>query len=169
MNPKVAMALRDFVYASVQSFSPTRVIDAYAGSGELTERFARDGAHVVSIEADASGTTATRRRVDDAGLAERVEVVTALVESALASALPADVVVLNPPRAGVAVGVTALLEQAANGGVRGIVYVSCDPATLARDLARVPGWRIDAVRCFDMFPQTAHVETVCVLRPETTT
>jgi 23S rRNA (uracil1939-C5)-methyltransferase len=107
--------------------------------------------------------------VDDAGLAERVEVVTALVESALASALPADVVVLNPPRAGVAVGVTALLEQAASRGVRGIVYVSCDPATLARDLARVPGWRIDAVRCFDMFPQTAHVETVCVLRPETTT
>jgi len=47
--------------------------------------------------------------------------------------------------------------------------VSCDPATLARDLARVPGWRIDAVRCFDMFPQTAHVETVCVLRPEATT
>ena len=169
VNPMVATALRDFVYASVQSFSPTRVIDAYAGSGELTERFARDGAHVVSIEADASGTTATRRRVDDAGLSERVEVVTALVESALASALPADVVVLNPPRAGVAVGVTALLEQAASRGVRGIVYVSCDPATLARDLARVPGWRIDAVRCFDMFPQTAHVETVCVLRPETTT
>jgi len=78
-------------------------------------------------------------------------------------------VVLNPPRAGVAVGVTALLEQAAGDGVRGIVYVSCDPATLARDLARVPGWRIDAVRCFDMFPQTAHVETVCVLRPEATT
>ena len=64
---------------------------------------------------------------------------------------------------------STLLEQAARDGVRGIVYVSCDPATLARDLARVPGWRIDAVRCFDMFPQTAHVETVCVLRPEATT
>jgi 23S rRNA (uracil1939-C5)-methyltransferase len=169
VNPTVAGALRDFVDASVRSFSPRRVVDAYAGSGELTERFARDGAHVVSIEADASGTAATRRRVAEAGIAERVEVVNALVESALSSALPADVVVLNPPRAGVAVGVTALLEQAAGDGLRGIVYVSCDPATLARDLARVPGWRIDAVRCFDMFPQTAHVETVCVLRPEATT
>lgn len=168
VNPTVATALRDFVYASVHAFSPTRVVDAYAGSGELTERFARDGAHVVSIEGDASGSAATRRRVEEAGLADRVEVITALVESALPAALPADVVVLNPPRAGVAVGVTALLEQAAGRGVRGIVYVSCDPATLARDLARVPGWRIDAVRCFDMFPQTAHVETVCVLRPETT-
>jgi 23S rRNA (uracil1939-C5)-methyltransferase len=169
VNPTVAMALRDFVDASVRSFSPQRVVDAYAGSGELTERFAREGAHVVSIEADPSGTAATRRRVVEAGLAERVEVITALVETALSSALPADVVVLNPPRAGVAVGVTALLEQAAGDGVRGIVYVSCDPATLARDVARVPGWRIDAVRCFDMFPQTAHVETVCVLRPEATT
>jgi 23S rRNA (uracil1939-C5)-methyltransferase len=169
VNPTVATALRDFVDASVRSFSPQRVVDAYAGSGELTERFARDGVHVVAIEADASGTAATRRRVTEAGLADRVEVVTALVESALSSALPADVVVLNPPRAGVAVGVTALLEQAARHGVRGIVYVSCDPATLARDLARVPGWRIDAMRCFDMFPQTAHVETVCVLRPETIT
>ncbi len=169
VNPTVATALRDFVFASVQAFAPARVIDAYAGSGELTERFARDGAEVVSIEADASGAAATRRRVEEAGLGDRVQVLTALVESALASALPADVVVLNPPRVGVATGVTTLLEQAASRGVRGIVYVSCDPATLARDLARVPGWRIDAVRCFDMFPQTAHVETVCVLRPETTT
>lgn len=168
VNPAVATALRTFVHQSVQSFAPQRVVDAYAGSGELTERFARDGAQVVSIEADPSGSAATRRRVEEAGLSGRVQVITALVETALASALPADVVVLNPPRAGVATGVTALLEQASSRGVRGIVYVSCDPATLARDLARVPGWRIDAVRCFDMFPQTAHVETVCVLRPETT-
>ena len=113
-----------------------------------------------------SGAAATRRRLEEAGLGHRVQVITALVESALASALPADVVILNPPRMGVDVGVMRQLDHAASQGVRGVVYVSCDPATLARDLARVPGWRIDAVRCFDMFPQTAHVETVCVLRPE---
>jgi 23S rRNA (uracil1939-C5)-methyltransferase len=43
------------------------------------------------------------------------------------------------------------------------VYVSCDPATLARDVGRLPGWRIAGLRSFDMFPQTAHVETVCEL------
>jgi tRNA/tmRNA/rRNA uracil-C5-methylase (TrmA/RlmC/RlmD family) len=43
------------------------------------------------------------------------------------------------------------------------VYVSCDPATLARDIARLPGYRVDRVETFDMFPQTAHVETVCEL------
>jgi 23S rRNA (uracil1939-C5)-methyltransferase len=49
---------------------------------------------------------------------------------------------------------------------RAVVYVSCDPATLARDVGRLPGWRIAALRSFDMFPQTAHVETVCELVPE---
>jgi tRNA/tmRNA/rRNA uracil-C5-methylase (TrmA/RlmC/RlmD family) len=46
------------------------------------------------------------------------------------------------------------------------VYVSCNPATLARDLSRLPRWRIASLQAFDMFPQTAHVETVCELTPE---
>jgi 23S rRNA (uracil1939-C5)-methyltransferase len=45
-----------------------------------------------------------------------------------------------------------------------LVYVSCDPATLARDLARLPNYELTDVRAFDLFPQTAHVETVAVLR-----
>jgi 23S rRNA (uracil1939-C5)-methyltransferase len=49
---------------------------------------------------------------------------------------------------------------------RAIIYVSCDPATLARDLSRLPGYRVAALRAFDMFPQTAHVETVCELVPD---
>jgi tRNA/tmRNA/rRNA uracil-C5-methylase (TrmA/RlmC/RlmD family) len=71
---------------------------------------------------------------------------------------------LNPPRAGVDAYVTATLEAEA-GHVRGVIYVSCNPATLARDLARLPSYRIESLRAFDMFPQTAHVETVCELRP----
>jgi len=49
---------------------------------------------------------------------------------------------------------------------RALVYVSCDPATLARDVRRLRGWGVVSVTCFDLFPQTAHVETVCLLRPE---
>ena len=48
---------------------------------------------------------------------------------------------------------------------RAVIYVSCDPATLARDLSRMPRYRIASIRAFDMFPQTAHVETVCELVP----
>jgi tRNA/tmRNA/rRNA uracil-C5-methylase (TrmA/RlmC/RlmD family) len=44
-----------------------------------------------------------------------------------------------------------------------VVYVSCDPATLARDLRRMPGLRVASVRAYDLFPQTAHVETVVAL------
>jgi 23S rRNA (uracil1939-C5)-methyltransferase len=56
--------------------------------------------------------------------------------------------------------------QAAAPPPRAVIYVSCDPATLARDLTRMPRYRIASVRAFDMFPQTAHVETVCELVPE---
>ena len=71
---------------------------------------------------------------------------------------------LNPPRTGVDGRVTEQLEQS-NPAPRAIVYVSCNPATLARDLARMPRYRIASLRAFDMFPQTAHVETVCELVP----
>jgi 23S rRNA (uracil1939-C5)-methyltransferase len=69
-------------------------------------------------------------------------------------------VITNPPRTGMDARVPEALERLAPGRV---VYVSCDPATLARDLARLPGFRIAEVRAFDLFPQTAHVETVVVL------
>jgi tRNA/tmRNA/rRNA uracil-C5-methylase (TrmA/RlmC/RlmD family) len=49
--------------------------------------------------------------------------------------------------------------------LRSVIYVSCNPATLARDLARLPSFQIQSLHSFDMFPQTAHVETVCELRP----
>jgi 23S rRNA (uracil1939-C5)-methyltransferase len=56
--------------------------------------------------------------------------------------------------------VTEALERL---GPSRLVYISCDPATLARDLGRLPGFRLASVRAFDLFPQTAHVETVAVL------
>ena len=77
--------------------------------------------------------------------------------------LPADAVLVNPPRAGVHERVAAALAATPPAH---LVYVSCNPATLARDVARLPGFRVAAVTAFDMFPQTAHVETVCELVPE---
>jgi 23S rRNA (uracil1939-C5)-methyltransferase len=77
--------------------------------------------------------------------------------------LPADLVLVNPPRAGVDGRVTEALEAHAQS-LKSVLYVSCNPATLARDLARLPSFEIVSVRAFDMFPQTAHVESVCELR-----
>jgi 23S rRNA (uracil1939-C5)-methyltransferase len=172
VNPVVANALHAFVFAEVMALAPRRVIDAYAGTGRLATQLAEAGVDVVVIEADAAGAEAGVARVRAAGAAAvaRVQVICDLVERALpmlggASARP-DVVVLNPPRRGVDAAVTQWLEDEAQRSVRGVIYVSCDPGTLARDLTRLPSWRVAAVQCFDMFPQTAHVETVCVLLRE---
>ena len=168
VNPEVAQLLREYVLEQVVAFNPRNVVEGYAGSGMLALDLAMKNVIVMAIESDPAATAIAERRLADfAGCG----VITGTVEAALAGVLPADVVVLNPPRRGVDAAVTELLETALNSTaapneIRAIVYVSCDPATLARDLARLPSWRIQSIRLFDMFPQTSHVETVCVLVPE---
>ena len=88
-------------------------------------------------------------------------VVSAKVEDALGAHLPADLLVVNPPRTGLDRDVTDLITAAPAAR---LVYVSCDPATLARDLGALSDtYHLESLRAFDLFPQTAHVETVAVL------
>ncbi|HEX2210807.1 MAG TPA: hypothetical protein VHG93_24200, partial [Longimicrobium sp.] len=83
------------------------------------------------------------------------------VEALIAEHLPADLVILNPPRAGIAAQAADALVAAP---AKRIVYVSCNPATLARDLKRMSAaYRMESIRSFDLFPQTAHVESVALL------
>ena len=160
VNAGVAALLHERVVARVTRFGPATVIDAYAGSGETAVMLASGGVRITAIELD----RAASRRCG-ALLPEGSSAIAGKVEEHLSASLPADVVILNPPRAGVDESVTGVL-RAASPAPRAIVYVSCNPATLARDIARLPGWRIESVEAFDMFPQTAHVETLCVLVPE---
>ena len=95
--------------------------------------------HLTAIEFDADASAACAAR-----LAPPSRAVAAKVEDVLADALPADVVLLNPPRTGVDAAVTAALA-AVEPKPRAIIYVSCDPATLARDVSRLPGWRVALV------------------------
>ncbi len=84
------------------------------------------------------------------------------MEELIRQHLPADLVILNPPRAGVAAEVADALVAAR---AERILYVSCNPATLARDLKRLsPAYTLVGIRSFDLFPQTAHVESVAELR-----
>jgi 23S rRNA (uracil1939-C5)-methyltransferase len=75
--------------------------------------------------------------------------------------------VLNPPRTGLDEQVPQQIQGARTLPTT-LIYVSCNPATLARDIRRLDRYRVRSVRGFDMFPQTAHVETVCELVPATT-
>lgn len=159
VNAGVAQALAARVLERALAHEPRSAVDAYAGLGDTAVALAERGVHVVSVELDEQAT-----RWCAARLPEGSRAVAARVEDVISRCLPADVVVLNPPRAGVDERVTTALEAVA-ARPRGIVYVSCDPATLARDVARLPSYRVATLAAFDMFPQTAHVETVCELVP----
>jgi 23S rRNA (uracil1939-C5)-methyltransferase len=160
VNAEVASELHRHVVTRTLSFQPATVIDAYAGSGDTAAPIAVAGVSVVAIELDRDGAArgAARLRTPSRMIQGRVEDV-------LPTLLPADVVILNPPRAGVTESVTTALRTTREPP-RGIIYVSCNPSTLARDIARLTGYRVASVVGFDMFPQTAHVETVCELVPE---
>lgn len=139
-------------------------IDLYCGVGLFTLPLARRFEQVIGIEANENAADYAWRNVEVADL-DNVEIVTLDVGEWLKyyrSFEPIDFLLLDPPRTGVENRViTGML------GVRPqqIVYVSCDPATLARDLKKLiaGGYTLDSVVGFDMFPQTHHVETIARL------
>ena len=164
VNPAIAEELQRAVVEQAMAHAPRTAVDAFSGAGDTAVALANRGVRVAAVELDEEATTyaATRLPAGSRAIASRVE-------DAIASLLPADVVILNPPRAGVDARVTAALVASLASGSekpKAILYVSCDPATLARDVARLDGWRVHSITCYDMFPQTAHVETLCELRPE---
>lgn len=155
VNPSAAALLAADVAARLRAEPGTRVVEAYAGDAPHARAAAAAGADAVAIERDPAAVERGRR------FGPAVDIRAGDVELRLPGALPADVVVLNPPRAGLSGEVADILQE---GGAGRLVYVSCDPATLARDVARLAGaYRPVAVRAFDLFPQTAHVETVVEL------
>jgi 23S rRNA (uracil1939-C5)-methyltransferase len=159
VNPGVAASLRQWVVSLATSGQPNTAVDAYAGTGDIALALAEQGTRVTAIEIDRDAA-----RVAASRLPEGSRAIAAAVESALQAALPADVVILNPPRAGVDAKVTQILK-AESPKPKAVIYVSCNPATLARDIRRMEAYSVRSLRGFDMFPQTAHVETVCELVP----
>lgn len=158
VNREAAEALHLAVLKEFGNPAGLRVVDGYAGVGAYARRLARHGATVTAIELDPFAAAAARHEAPDG-----LEVREGRVEDILGELLPADRVILNPPRSGVDERVTDLLRESPVGR---ILYVSCDPATLARDLARLgSGYSLRTVRGFDLFPQTTHVETLVVLEP----
>ncbi len=142
--------------AEIGDVAGLRVIDGYAGVGAFARAWARSGAEVTAIELNREAA-----RSAALGAPPGLRVVVGSVEAHLSRHLPADVVVLNPPRTGVAERVVQVLLEARPGR---LLYVSCDPATLARDLDRLSsGFDVVRLQALDLFPQTAHVEAVVTL------
>jgi len=157
VNPEAGEALHRFVLDRTGEVSGRTVLDAYCGVGVLGRILARRGGRVVGIEADPLGVAEARRDAPD-GLSVEL----GRVEDLLRAHLPADLVILNPPRGGVDARVSGALATEPSDR---LIYVSCDPATLARDLSRLGGvYEVEEMRSFDLFPQTGHVETVVTLQ-----
>jgi 23S rRNA (uracil1939-C5)-methyltransferase len=136
-------------------------LELFAGAGFLTLGLARRFRRVVAIESHPPAVRDLRDNLRAAGI-DSVEVRGVAVEDALRDAsvkqLRPDVVVLDPPRSGLPRGVASILTADR------VVYLSCDPATLARDLAALEesGFCLVRVTGFDLFPQTPHVEALAV-------
>ena len=125
----------------------TRLVELYAGSGNLTRGLIADGWHVTATD----GIAPARPVASDHRTGPVADVLAAIEGEV-------DAIVLDPPRAGAADAIAGIAQLAPET----VVYVSCDPATLARDLERLiaAGYRAMDAWPIDLMPQTAHVEVV---------
>lgn len=164
VHPAAASTLVDAVLAGAMLEEGEVVADLYAGVGLFTAFLADavgETGTVISVESDHQAAKDARRNLHGS---PQVKLVGETVERALREGLVgvhADVVVLDPPRTGAKKVVPAIAELTP----RRVVYVACDPAALARDLATFAtlGYRLDSLRAFALFPMTHHVECVAVL------
>jgi len=141
-----------------------RVLDLFCGLGNFTLPLARRAGEVVGVEGDAGLVARARDNAARNGLAN-VQFHAADLAKDLSGEpwmkAGFDKLLLDPPRAGAA----EVLAQLPLDGIRRIVYVSCHPASLARDagfLVRERGYTLKAAGAMDMFPQTAHVESIAL-------
>jgi 23S rRNA (uracil1939-C5)-methyltransferase len=161
INPALLPELIEFALSDV---SGETALDLYCGVGLFTLPLARRFEKVLGVEANPVATRFARRNLQQAGLTN-ARVVTATVAEWVRthSSGEVDFILLDPPRAGAeSVVIKGMLDLAP----KRIAYVSCDPATLARDLKKLMGggYTIHSIAGFDLFPQTHHVETVVLLR-----
>lgn len=159
-NTAIAAGLYAQASQWLDAVSPRTVWDLYCGVGGFALHLAAPGREVVGVETSAAAVESARLTATEAGIpGVRFEV-------GDAGGYPVgreapDAVVVNPPRRGLGPDFAALLERS---GPATIVYSSCNPVTLARDLEVMASYEVAEARLFDMFPQTRHAEVMTLLR-----
>lgn len=155
MNDRLVAA----VIGAVEPDSNSRILELHAGIGNLTLPLALAGAQVTAVERSRLSAGLNRRNQRQCGLEPKV--IAQTDREALRTALDFDTLLIDPPRS----GARAVAESAASSRAQRIVYVSCDPGTLARDLSILTGsgFALRRVEVFDFFPQTAHIESLALL------
>jgi 23S rRNA (uracil1939-C5)-methyltransferase len=157
INPSLLGSLIEF---ALDDASGASALDLYSGVGLFTLPLARQFQQVTAVEANAVAVRFARRNLQAAGLTNaRVSAAGVAEWFRSASLREVKFVLLDPPRAGAE---SAVIKAIIDLRPVEISYVSCDPATLARDLKKLigGGYRLSAIKSFDLFPQTHHVEAV---------
>jgi 23S rRNA (uracil1939-C5)-methyltransferase len=159
VNAGINQLLVDWVVDRVRAASPERIVDLYAGIGNLTLPLAQLGVPVAAVELEGQATADLRFNAEQNGV--HVAVHTGRVERFDLAQVPFDVAVLDPPRAGAG----NAMERVLLHRPRRIVLISCHVPSAARDVrpALEAGYRLTEVRVFEMFVDTHHVETAIVL------
>lgn len=163
VNPAANQLLVDAVLRFLEPHPHERIVDAYAGVGNFTFPVAARAAEVLAIEADSTAAEDLQNNARRLGT-DNVRVMRSTAERAFRVLAERgeriDGLVLDPPRSGVRNALSAVLELSPPR----IVYVSCNSATLARDVAQLSGrYRLECLQVIDLFPQTYHSETVAKL------
>jgi 23S rRNA (uracil1939-C5)-methyltransferase len=165
VNPKQTKVLYDKALEYANLTGVEQVVDAYCGIGTISLFLARQAGHVYGVEIVPEAVEDARKNAELNGI-ENVTFEVGKAEEAIPArhkqGSTADVVVVDPPRKGCD---EALLATVVAMKPKRVVYVSCNPATLARDLRvlEAGGFQVEEVQPVDMFPQTMHVECVAVL------
>jgi len=160
VNTAVAEMMVSHVLEYLSPDADDAALDLYSGVGTFTLPLAATGCEVVAIESYGPAVRDLRRNLEMNQL--DADVIGGDVAREIEELDGANLAVVDPPRAGLD---REVIDAICSSDIERLAYVSCDPATLARDLAIfvAGGFTIDSVTPFDMFPQTHHVETVALL------
>ncbi len=168
-SPVLAGAIRRAAAGDLGDIAGECVWDLYGGVGDTAAELAQRGALVWTVDSDRSAVEWAKRAGARCAAITRLA---AKVEESLHRLPEPAAIVVNPPRIGMHARVSAYCEQWAQrraragsgaGAGKRLAYISCDPATLARDIARMPALQLRSVTAYDAFPQTSHVEVLAVL------
>lgn len=167
VNNLVNTKLLNQVTSLVKTISPTFLSELYSGAGNFTFPLLASlpGLRIESVELNSKLTAFATKKLTDLKLQKRLFAFTADCESFVQRReLSREFVLLDPPRAGCS---DVVLNQLTSSKPQNILYISCHPAYLARDLKKiisaVPDYKIQHLQIFDMFPQTDHFETLILL------
>jgi 23S rRNA (uracil1939-C5)-methyltransferase len=162
VNLEVNALLVNYVCDQVRQLNPTRVLDLFSGLGNFGLPLAQSGIDVIAVEQPGRAIEDCRYSVAAASLGSRVQIMAMNVKRFDPTRSFFDVAIVDPPRAGTLGGLSKLLLNRPTD----IFYVSCHLGAAAKEIraAQQVGYQIAAVRCFDMFPNTHHFETVVHLK-----